>query len=92
MLRALLSEAQRDELTLTVFQEFTEERRRLLRRLVDRALKSGARFNSDDLDVVVDTVFGALCYRLAVGHRPIDERYARAVVHELMKPAVDSKD
>jgi hypothetical protein len=36
-----------------------------------------------DLDMLVDMAYGVLCYRLPVGHAPLDEKAARSLAAEL---------
>jgi len=85
VLRAMASEAQRDPAALDIFQRFTQERRRLLRTLIDRAASAGAILRPGDPDALVDAAFGALWYRLLVGHRPVDGALAQSVLDVLLR-------
>jgi AcrR family transcriptional regulator len=84
VLRAIASEAQRDQAALEVFQGFTARRRQLLRERLQIAVESGVELPGGDIEAAIDTVFGALWYRLLVRHRMPTPQYARSVSRQIL--------
>ena len=71
MLRAMASEALRDESFATGLREYTADRREVLRALLERHGVAPRR-----AALVTDLAFGQLWYRTVVGHAPLDRRAA----------------
>ncbi len=69
VLRGLMAEAQLDPAFLPHFRVFIEERRQILRQLL-------LRYASKASEVTVDMIFGAMWYRMLVGHGKLDVRFA----------------
>lgn len=77
-LRFLIAHAQKDEEFRKRFREnFTAERRAVLRSLFQHAIKQKQFSPEKDIELLMDIIFGAMWYRLLVGHAPIDERFAK---------------
>ena len=72
VLKGLMAEAQLDADFAPRFAAFIETRRSALRAVL-------ARHTREDLDAMVDMAFGALWYRLLVGHAPLDARFADSI-------------
>ncbi|MFO7596430.1 MAG: TetR/AcrR family transcriptional regulator [Desulfocurvibacter africanus] len=76
-LRFLMAHAQRDEEFRQRFRDnFVAKRRVVLRSIFQQAVERGQISSGSNLDMVVDIVFGAMWYRLLVGHAPMDECFA----------------
>lgn len=73
VLRAMASEALRDEDFADALREFTGERRSVLRALLER---HGA--SSESAALLADFAYGVLWYRTVVGHAPLDRHAADA--------------
>jgi len=84
VLRAIASEAQRDQAALEIFQGFTALRRQLLRERLRAAVESGIHLPGGDVEMAIDTAFGALWYRLLVRHRMPTGAYARSVSRQIL--------
>jgi len=74
LLKGLMAEAQLDAEFAASFADFIATRRSALRAILERHA-GGA--DAGQLDAAVDMLFGAMWYRLLVGHSPIDARFAR---------------
>jgi AcrR family transcriptional regulator len=71
LLRALMAQAQLDPAFAVTWREsFIAPRRRALLELLDRG-------SDEDREAAVDLLFGAMWYRLLIGHGPLDQAYAR---------------
>jgi len=73
ILKGLMAEAQLDESFAPKFAEFITERRAALRSVVQRHVPSSPR---GEAEAIVDMLFGAMWYRMLVGHAPIDAAFA----------------
>ncbi|MFJ8041169.1 TetR/AcrR family transcriptional regulator [Kitasatospora sp. NPDC096147] len=71
-LRGLMAEAQLDPAFAPRFQEWAQERRRVVAELLARGVRRGELDPELDLDHAVDLVFGPFWYRLLVRHLPLD--------------------
>jgi AcrR family transcriptional regulator len=88
VLRGLMAEAQSDEGLRARFREhFIEARRAALRRVFERAIASGEARSDFEPDVGVDVVFGAMWYRLLVGHLPLDRVFAASLAEAATRAA-----
>jgi AcrR family transcriptional regulator len=76
ILKGLMAEAQLDDKFAPRFAELMEERREALRAIVLRHV-DGSRQN--EVDATVDMLFGAMWYRMLVGHRPLDAAFAQTL-------------
>jgi AcrR family transcriptional regulator len=50
------------------------------RRLIEQAARRGEIAEPDDIEVVLDIIYGPVFYRLLVGHRPLDKGFADRLV------------
>lgn len=72
-LKALMAHAQIDAEFMPRFAAFIDARRSALREVLTRYEGELTR----DIDVCVDALFGAMWYRLLVGHSPLDAAFAK---------------
>ena len=85
-LRSLVAEAQNDpELSRLVRDKVIEPRRQDGRKLLEHGIKTREIRKNVDIEVTLDFVFGAIWYRLLLGHAAVDETFARRVIAELFK-------
>jgi len=85
-LRSLVAEAQNDPaLARLVRDKVIEPRREDGRRLLEHGMKTGEIRRNVDIDITLDFVFGAIWYRLLLGHAAVDEAFARRATAELFK-------
>lgn len=76
-LRFLIAHAQKDESFRERFRNnFTAKRRSVLQSIFLEAIKCGEINSEQNLAMLVDLIFGAMWYRLLVGHAPMDEPFA----------------
>jgi len=76
-LRFLMAYAQQNDAFRERFREnFTAKRRAVLRSLFLEAARRGQIGSERDLDLLVDIVFGAMWFRLLIGHGAMDESFA----------------
>jgi AcrR family transcriptional regulator len=88
VLRGLMAEAQRDPRFARAFRQgFIERRRDAARRLLERARRRGELGRSTEPELLVDVLFGALWYRLLVGHAPLDRTFARGLARAVARAA-----
>ncbi len=88
VLRALMAEAQRDPAFAAAFRRaFIERRREAVRRLLARAAARRELGPGADRELLVDLVYGALWYRLLVGHAPLDAAFARKLARAVARAA-----
>lgn len=76
-LRFLMAHAQKDEEFRERFRSnFVAKRRETLRSIFIRAADDGQISSKQNFELVLDITFGAMWYRLLVGHGTIDESFA----------------
>lgn len=76
-LRFLMAHAQQNEAFRERFREnFTAKRRAVLKSLLLQAVERGEIGSGQNLDLLVDLVFGAMWFRLLTGHDSMDESFA----------------
>ena len=84
-LRFLMAQAQQDEAFRERFRDrFVAKRRAVLVSILQRAVERGQADSAYDLELMVDLVFGAMWYRLLVGHAPMDEPFAEELTELVM--------
>lgn len=77
----LIAEAQLNPASRAAFlAEFAERRRALTRRVLRRAIQRGQIRSDVDVDLVIDTIGGAVTFRLMQGHAPLGRRFADSLV------------
>jgi AcrR family transcriptional regulator len=87
-LRSVVAEAQTDpRLRTLVFEKVVGPRREIGRRLLQAAVASGELDRDFDVEIFLDLVFGAVWYRLLLGHAPIDKQFADRMLKRLFAHA-----
>lgn len=93
VVRALMAEAQSNDAVRRRFQdEIVESRRGTLRVIFERAIERGDARPDFSPDLGVDIVYGAMWYRLLVGHLPIDDAFALALADSVSRAAKPEPD
>ncbi len=85
-LRGLMAQAQLDPELAPKFAAFIEERRSVLRGVMLRHVPAD---RGDDIEAAVDMMFGAMWYRMLVGHAPLDAAFARTLARLAAAPYRD---
>lgn len=86
VIRSLIAEAQVDEdLAKLVREKIIEPRRAAGRRLFQSGIKSGELRADIDVEITLDFLFGAIWYRLLLGHAPIDKAFGQKLMNELFE-------
>lgn len=81
----LLAAARNDPDVAQNFRDrFIEQRREAVRTLLRRGVSRGELREELDFEGVVDLIYGPMWYRLLVGHKPLDEKFADTLVRELL--------
>lgn len=84
-LRFIMAQAQQDEAFRERFREqFVARRRAVLRSIFEQAAARGQLGAGHSPELLVDVVFGAMWYRLLVGHAPLDEALADGLTDMVM--------
>jgi AcrR family transcriptional regulator len=88
VLGGLMAEAQLAPEFAPKFAAFIEERRSVLRGVMLRHVPADRR---DDVEAAVDMMFGAMWYRVLVGHAPLDAEFARTLARLAAAPHCDPR-
>ena len=76
-----IAEGQSDPDLLALFRErFLHPRRKAVREMWERGVARGEIRPELDPELVIDLIFGPMVYRLLVGHGPLDDADAEAMV------------
>jgi AcrR family transcriptional regulator len=87
-LRFLMAHAQQNEEFRQRFREnFVAERRAVLRSIFQQGVERGQIGAEHDLDMLVDLVFGAMWYRLLIGHASMKESFADELTEVIVRLA-----
>lgn len=65
-------------------EQFITQRRDAVRQILERAISRGELLAPLDVEVVIDGIYGPIFYRLLVGHAPLDNQFAEALVNQLL--------
>ncbi|MFA9393829.1 MAG: TetR/AcrR family transcriptional regulator [Halodesulfovibrio sp.] len=85
-LRFLMAHAQKDEDFRKRFRDnFTAQRRTVLRSIFLQAMERGQISPEQNLEMLIDIVFGTMWYRLLIGHAPMDESFADELTEVVIK-------
>lgn len=85
-LRFLLAHAQKDEEFRERFREkFVAKRRAVLNSIFLQAMQRGQIDSEQNLELVADIVFGAMWYRLLIGHASLDESFADELTEVIIR-------
>lgn len=77
----LIAEAQINPETRDAYlAEFARRRREVTRVVLRRAMERGQIRRGTDIDLVIDTLGGAVTFRLLQGHAPLSAKFARDLV------------
>jgi AcrR family transcriptional regulator len=52
--------------------------------LLQRILKHNGRQRTTDIEATLDMIYGPIFYRLLIGHRPVNEAFAKAILAEII--------
>ncbi|GAA2043936.1 TetR/AcrR family transcriptional regulator [Catenulispora yoronensis] len=83
-LQGLMAEAQLDASFAPLFQEWTGQRRAVVRAMFARAVARGELAATTDIDHAVDVIFGVFWYRLLLGHEHLKPSEAEVHVDRLL--------
>jgi hypothetical protein len=76
----LLAEGQSEPETLADFRRrFFAGRRLAIREVIERGINSGEFDSRLDVEIALDTLYGAIYFRLILGHLPLDQEFAKAL-------------
>ena len=88
-LRYLMSLAQQDESFRDRFREnFVAKRQEILKSILRQAVDANEICSTQNLDILVDLIFGSMWYRLLIGHGTMDETFAdelTEIINQLSK-------
>ncbi|THB63045.1 MAG: TetR/AcrR family transcriptional regulator [Desulfovibrio sp.] len=85
-LRFLMAHAQQNETFRERFREnFNAVRRNALRSVFQQAREKGEICAEQNLDLLVDLIFGAMWYRLLIGHATLDQAFADELTESAMR-------
>ncbi|WP_433438292.1 TetR/AcrR family transcriptional regulator [Nonomuraea sp. CA-141351] len=83
-LSSMMAEAQTGGDFAADFARFIDDRRALVRHLLERGVQRGELALDTDLDLAVDVLFGLFWYRVLTGDRPLDPTVAQTLVDGLL--------
>jgi AcrR family transcriptional regulator len=85
LVRALLGEAQFDpELAKAFAERWRMPRRRVATEMLQRAIQDGDIRPDIDIDVVIDTLYAPLYYRLQIKSGPLSDEFANRVFEQVL--------
>lgn len=86
VVKSLMAEAQRDSEFAPLFREqFIIVRRQPILTLLREGKALGELAPDSDIEVLADLIYGAMWYRLLVQHAPLDDAFARDIVHAVLR-------
>jgi AcrR family transcriptional regulator len=81
----LIAESQTDLKMAAAFRElFVAKRRAVTQAILQNGIDRGELRSTLNLDVAIDTIYGAVWYRLLLKHAPLDEAFAKDLVDQLL--------
>jgi len=83
-LSSMMAEAQTGGDFAADFAHFIDDRRALVRHLLERGIQRGELAPDTDLDLAVDVLFGLFWYRVLTGDRPLNPTVAQTLVDGLL--------
>lgn len=83
-LSTMMAEAQTGGDFAADFTRFVDDRRALVRHLLERGIQRGELAADTDLDLAVDVLFGVFWYRVLTGDRPLNPTVAQTLVDGLL--------
>jgi len=88
ILIGLMAQALLDPVFAKAFRDrFLFSRRAELRKIVERAAQRGEVAADVDPELLIDVVYGVLCYRLMLDHLPLDEKAAEQIAALITRAA-----
>jgi AcrR family transcriptional regulator len=88
-LRSLVAEAQNDpDLAALMVERVVEPRRQAGRHIVAQAIAAGELSPDFDVETVLDFVFGAIWYRLLLGHAAVTTEFVERMLRQLFPAPV----
>jgi AcrR family transcriptional regulator len=82
---SLVAAIQTDPTLAVAFREqFIAQRRIAVRQIFEQAIKRGELVKNIDLEMAIDGVYAPIFYRLLVGHAPLNDEFAEALVRQLL--------
>lgn len=76
--------AQSDSHLAEVFQKFVAGRQAIALSILQRGVERGEIQPDCDLECVIDTLYGAMWYRLMLKHRPLTATFANTLVQQVL--------
>ena len=87
-LLGIIAEAQVNPASGAAFlAEFAERRRGITRLVLKRAIDRGQVRRDVDIDLLIDTIGGAVTFRLMQGHAPLSRKFADSLVELVLRGA-----
>ena len=84
ILAGLIAETQNDpRVSKALIAHLVRGRRHLIRGVFERGQSRGEIRGAADIDFAVDTISGAVWFRLLLGHQPLDSRFADKLVAQI---------
>jgi AcrR family transcriptional regulator len=85
LLKSLIAEGiSNKEFLKTFFDTFIKKRQEFLFEFLSN-LNQFKNCSANKINLIVDTIFGTLWYRLIFEHRPLDKEFAKSLVHHLFE-------
>lgn len=76
----ILAEGKSEPAVLEEFRRvFFHNRREAVRDVIKRGIKSGEFRQDLDIDTAIDAIYGAIYFRLILGHLPLDQKFAKSL-------------
>jgi AcrR family transcriptional regulator len=86
VLRSVVAEAQTDAtLRAMMIERVVEPRREIGRHILRAAIRSGELPPQTNIETALDFAFGAIWYRLLLGHAPLDRSFVKQVLEGLFR-------
>ncbi|WP_242885347.1 TetR/AcrR family transcriptional regulator [Stenotrophomonas maltophilia] len=77
----ILAEGQSDQVLCNAFRErFFLLRRAAVRAVIERGVATGEFVARLNIDATLDALYGAVYFRLLMGHEPLDARFSKALI------------
>lgn len=83
--RTMIAEVQNDLNLYEKYVIFNIQRREALHSILKKGLERNEIESDADLESLIDILYGAIWYRLLVGHAPLDQEFAHYLVDKVLK-------
>ena len=84
-LAGIMAEAQNNpELAQAFRDQFVASRRAVIKTILESGIKRGELRKDINLECAVDSLYGAMWYRLLLAHAPLDENFAQILIAQLL--------